>query len=368
MSARAVAVALLVAAPLHAAPSLWEALAQPHHKRCLQLLENATRLRASGESAMSLPMLRGAVELCPNDREVLQAAGEALLSARLFAEARRALERARLFADESPLPRERELSLLRYLGVARELTGDLDGAIEQHRRLEALGGLPPPNQPVVHHELGDELMATGRLADAIDEYRRAVALAPDRPLVRLALAVALDRDEQVDRARAETAIVLTLDSQLRRLASDEYVFVPAADVHYYRALALTERGALGEARLSLRKFLDELPSGPYAAHARRRLAAAETRVDPRELEADPAVDKRLIARALGPVVAALEDCLPAGRVQRLRFSLARGALHADPHHPVATCLDRTLAGVAAPRTSGAVVVPLAGRSGATSQE
>lgn len=371
MSARAAAWLLIVgvAATAQAGPSPWDELAQPNRRRCAQLLEGAAKARGSGDGAMSLQMWRGAAALCPGDREVQQTVGEALLAARAFAEARRSLERARQLADDTPPSRERELSLLFHLGFARQVTGDVDGAIEPHRRLEALGGLPAPNQYLVHYDLGDELMATGHLSDAIDEYRRAVELAPDRPVVRLALAEALDRDEQVDQSRAELAIVLTLDPQLKRLASAEYVFVPAADVHDYRALALAERGAAAEARLELRAFLAELPAGPYAAHAERRLAELEHHVDPRELEASGAVDKRAMARALAAAVAALEDCLPAGRLFRLRLRVGAGGVHAEPQHPAAECLERALSRVepAAVRgASGLVTLPVAGRRSAPS--
>ena len=111
--------------------------------------------------------------------------------------------------------------------------------------------------------------------------------------------------------------MLAFDPELRCLTAEDYVFVPREDAYYYRALALDERGAIAEERLNLRLFLDELPSSPYAARARERLAEAEQRVDPRELEpASLGADRELVARALGPVVSALESCLPARRVVR----------------------------------------------------
>jgi tetratricopeptide (TPR) repeat protein len=365
-----------LAAPASAAPSPspgpgpgpWDDLAQPNRRRCAQLLEAATKLPS--RSVMALQMLRGAADLCPNDREVLQTVGEVLLDAHAYAEARRRLERAHQLADEPPPPtRERERSLMFHLGFAREVMGDLDGAIEQHRRVEALGGLPAPDQYLVHYDLGDELMAAGRLSDAIDEYRRAVALAPDKPVVRLALAVALDRDQEVDKSRAELAIVLTLDRTLKRLGGEEYVFVPAADVHYYRALALLERGAAAEARGELRAFVAELPSGPYAAHALERLAEIAERVDPRELEiSSAAIDRPALARALGPLLPSLEECLP-DRLFRLRLTVGSVGLRAESDHPAAECLDRALARaeIAMPRGGfGVVTVPIAGRRSAPS--
>jgi tetratricopeptide (TPR) repeat protein len=302
---------------------------------------------------------------------VLQRAGETLLAAREYAEGRRLLERARLSSVLGPSTVADEEALAFHLGFAREVTGDLDGAIEEHRRLEAMGGLPPPNQYLVHYNLGDELMAAGRLGEAIEEYRRAVVLAPSKPVVRLALAVALDRDEQRDQARAELAGVLALDPELHALSTEDYVFVPAGDVHYYRALALFERGSAAEVRLALRTFIAEQSSSPYAAHARERLADAEQIVDPRELEVSGmGIDTRAIARALGPRVLAIEDCLPPGRLVRVRIQVSSRALRAESDNPAASCLDRVLSQLDASglrnAKPGFVAVPFAGRRGAAS--
>ncbi|HEY2743338.1 MAG TPA: tetratricopeptide repeat protein, partial [Polyangia bacterium] len=362
--------ALAVAVAARAGATPWEEVAHPNRRRCLQLVADATTLADGRQWKSAAQAARTAASLCPSDRNILQHAGETLLGAREYAEGRQDLERAHRLVD-APATHDDELSLAFLLGFAREVTGDLDGAIDEHRRLEAMGGLPPPNQYLVHYNLGDELMAAGRLGEAIDEYRRAVTLAGAKPVVRLALAVALDRDEQVDQARAELAGVLAFDPDLRSLDAEDYVFVPRAEIYYYRALALAERGALAEARLDLRHFLAELPTSPYAAHARRRLVDAEERVDPRELEVSAAgVDSRAIARALDPVVAALESCLPGAKVMRVRLQLARGALHAEPDHPAAECLDRALSRVDARSLAalhaGSVVLPLAARRPAPS--
>ncbi len=362
---------LAAAAPAGATP--WDEVAHPNRRRCLQLVAEGSTLADAHQWKAATQAVRTAATLCPSDRFVLQHAGETLLGAHEYAEGRQRLERARTLVD-APATHDDELSLAFLLGFAREVTGDLDGAIEEHRRLEAMGGMAAPNQYLVHYDLGDELMAVGRLGEAIDEYRRAVTLASAKPVVRLALAVALDRDEQIDQARAELAGVLAFDPDLRSLAPEkesDYVFVPPEEVYYYRALALAERGALAEARLNLRQFIAELPTSPYAAHARRRLAEAEERVDPRELEVSAAgVDTRVVARALGPVVAALESCLPGDKIMRVRLQLGRGSLHAEPDHPAAECLDRALSRVdarlLATLHAGSLVVPLAARRAAPS--
>jgi tetratricopeptide (TPR) repeat protein len=374
MSVRVGALTLLVlcGASALAEASPWEDVARPNRRRCAQLAEEASKLADGHQWKPAAQAARAAVALCPSDRAVLAAAGEALLAAHEFTEGRLRLERARALVDGAPAPRERELSLAFLLGFAREVTGDLEGAIEEHRRLEAMGGLPSPNQYLVHYNLGDELMAAGRLGEALDEYRRAVTLAPPtKPIVRLALAVALDRNEQTDQSRNELGAVLAFDPELRSLSADDYVFVPREDVYYYRALALYERGATAEARLNLRTFVAELPSSPYLARARARLAEAEQRVDPRELElSGTAIDRPTVARLLAPAVAALESCLPPQRVVRVHLLLVARRLHAEPQHPAAECLDRALSRIdasalGATRTAS-IGVPLAGRRGAAS--
>jgi tetratricopeptide (TPR) repeat protein len=362
---------LLSGAVANASP--WDDIAHPNRRRCAQLVDEAGKLADQRRTKEAIGTARTAAALCPSNRGVLQRAGELLLDAHLYDEGRRDLERARLVADATTAPtRDQELSLSFLLGFAREVTGDVAGALEEHRRLEAMGGLPPPNQYLVHYDLGDELMASGRLTDAIDEYRRAMVTAPPtKSVVRLALAVALDRDEEVDEARTELAAFLAFDPELRSLGTDEYVFVPREDIYYYRAIALYERGDTAESRFDLRRFLAELPSSPYAARARERLSDAERHVDPREIEPSMlGAARQNVASAVGPLVGALEDCLPGPRLTKVRFHIAGGRIAADPQDAAADCLDRVLS-----RADGAtlalpkpvvVTVPLAGRRGAPS--
>jgi hypothetical protein len=84
----------------------------------------------------------------------------------------------------------------------------------------------------------------------------------------------------------------------------------------------------------------------------------------------PGLDRPWVARLIGPVVASLESCLPAQRVIRVRLQLANGRLRAEPQHPAAECLDRTLsridASVPGQGRTASFTVPLAGRRGAAS--
>lgn len=62
-----------------------------------------------------------------------------------------------------------------------------------------------PNNPYFHELLGQIYYENGKAADSVEPNRRAVALAPNQPLLRIGLARALISTERVDlRAEAET--------------------------------------------------------------------------------------------------------------------------------------------------------------------
>lgn len=360
------ALLLLSTGRLASAAPLWEDVAHPSRRHCVALIEEAKQARAHDLAQNAAGLLRKAAALCPDDRDVLQALGETLLAARDFDEARQSLERAQALSSAATISHDAAIALAFHLGFAREVTGDLTGAIESHRALEAMGGLPAPNRYLVHYDLGDELMAVGRLAEAIDEYRTAVAQAPEKPVPRLALAVALDRDGQVSRSREELNIVLSLDPQLSLLSTGEYVFVPAGDEHYYRALGWLARGSTAQARAEMRAFLAQLPESPYAARASERLIELERQIDPRELDG-AGIDAKPLAHALAPLVAALEDCLPAPQVVHIGLTWASAGVRTRPDHPAASCLDRVLSRAQVPSrraTTTMFTLPLAGRRAA----
>jgi tetratricopeptide (TPR) repeat protein len=366
---RWVAIALfVVASSASAAPaSLWDDVAQPEGHRCAALLDEANHLLSSNQPRVAIQTLRALVKVCSADREAHQLLGETLVAQREYPAARIALERAREISltEEAAGPSDargaREVSLAFHLGFVREVTGDLEGALREHRRLEALGGLGS-NEYLVHYDLGDELMALGRLDEAIDEYRRAVRLAPEKPMARLALAVALDRNQQGDKSRIELLVALSLDPQLRCLFADEYVFVPAADVHYYLALGFLGRGLRAQARAALRQFIELEAVGQYLNRARQHLSEIERSIDPAELElSNPGLDGAALARAIGPLLPNLESCVPGPLTTKVKLTVVRSGLRAadDP----GACLNAALATLrlAGLRDGGSIVVPLAGR-------
>jgi tetratricopeptide (TPR) repeat protein len=305
--------------------SLWEDVLHPNWARCHELCERGRRLKDSSAQPDALRLFSEATRLCPDDAEPFALLGEALIDAGDFPAAGPPLERARvLLGDEGG-----EAELAFHLAFTRALAGELDGSLVEYRRALALGGLGLSNNWLLYYNLGDTLMALGRLAEATDAYRRAVRASPLKPITHVALAVAYDRDQQVERAKSEIGIALSQDPSLNTVQSDQYIFVPAADRHYYLALGFSTRGLRSRARYELRQFLRELPDGPFSARARERLAQAEAASPPLELR-----------RTLDGQVTEVEPCIQKGWKGPLMLSRAAGRLQVLGHSEA--CIERWL--------------------------
>jgi tetratricopeptide (TPR) repeat protein len=121
-------------------------------------------------------------------------------------------------------------------------------------------------------------MGAGLLDESIRRYRLALAAGSIDPgstaLHLFGLAVALDRDEQVNAAREIMLRALELDPHRASMAPERGVFfVPEGDHHYYEALAHLHDGRPAEARWSFEQFLAALPGDQYARRARTHVAA-----------------------------------------------------------------------------------------------
>jgi tetratricopeptide (TPR) repeat protein len=309
--------------------SLWEDVVHPNRGRCHELSDEGRRLMAKNAVADALQAFSRATRLCPDEAEPFSLLGSALVEYGDFAAARPPLERARsLYGDDGGDP-----ALSFHLGFVRALSGDLDGSLAEYRRAIALGGLGLADNWLLFYNLGDTLMALGRLAEATDAYRRAVRASNLKPITHLALAVAYDRDQQIERAQRELSVSLSQDPQLYAVQSDQFIFVPAADRHYYLALGSLGRGLRSRARHELREFLRELPDGPFSARARERLAQAEAASPPVELH-----------RTLDAEVVTLEPCVQRAWKGSLILRRANGRLQVDGRSD--PCVERWLDRVA----------------------
>jgi tetratricopeptide (TPR) repeat protein len=297
---------------------------------------------------------------------------------------------------------EDEASCTLRLAVEQSRAGRLEqalGTYDRHLRL----GLP---SSMVQGNSAEILMALGRLPEAIDRYRQAVELEARRDpgherdaalaLALYGLGAALDRDEQAAAAAEAMARAVALDPKLELLAlpgaegggGDDIFFVPAADIHYYRALAARALGQGEAARASFTRFVAEAPRSPYLARARAHLRVAAAAAPdggvpttPEPTRREPQRRWRLVAAATveteGPMPAPLLDAVwkgqrrlfepcfeeaPALPSPTLRLSIdlrfdGRGVLtkvqaKAPPEWPdTPACLEQRLRGVKYPRPS-----------------
>jgi tetratricopeptide (TPR) repeat protein len=76
---------------------------------------------------------------------------------------------------------------------------------------------------ICQHNLGGALLGAGRTADAIEAFRRAVALRPSSAVAHASLAMAYARSGALEEARAHIAIVRESDPDLARVLAAQFV-------------------------------------------------------------------------------------------------------------------------------------------------
>jgi tetratricopeptide (TPR) repeat protein len=136
----------------------------------------------------------------------------------------------------------------------------------------------------VYANLGEVLMADGRLGEAEARYRDAIAVATsettgerrprsqDLALAYYGLAVALDRDRQPGAAREAMARALAQDPggavlKVAVVPNRDLFFVPDGDVYYYLGLAAEVEGRSLDAASAFGEFLSRRPDSRWAAAA-----------------------------------------------------------------------------------------------------
>jgi tetratricopeptide (TPR) repeat protein len=108
----------------------------------------------------------------------------------------------------------------------------------------------------IYSNAAELLMGVGRIDDAIGYYERSIASDPHNELNYYGLAVAYDRDGQVQKAAEAMRAAIQRDQALEKiLHADELgfevYFVPTGDKQYYLALAFL---VLGEKQEAIRRF------------------------------------------------------------------------------------------------------------------
>lgn len=99
-------------------------------------------------------------------------------------------------AYQAMIDRRPDLASYARIAYARELTGDVDGAVEAMRLAAAVASGSPEDGAWAQYQLGELLFGSGRLDAAQRAYRHGAALAPRHPLPRVGLA-------KIDAARGD---------------------------------------------------------------------------------------------------------------------------------------------------------------------
>jgi tetratricopeptide (TPR) repeat protein len=188
-----------------------------------------------------------------------------------------ALESARVAAEEGIL-----LSRMGRFAQAMVAYERALPLVEASRRPNGLD--ERPGSVLLWGNSAETAMALGRLDDAIRRYEIAVDNAPygdvEWQLALYGLAVALDRDGQVERARHTIQRVLERDPSLSRLHDEGVFFAPAGDLYYYEGLGHEVAGDRTRARAAFARFVQAQPHSRWIVRARAHLALLGTRAEP----------------------------------------------------------------------------------------
>lgn len=244
--------ALLQAAPLFAAPSLWERTARPRAAA-------EERTRREVEHLLFEAELFGLHSTIAQDRLSLacallvEAGAEKAEDLRLRFHFGRVLawlgdnERAVLVLE--PLVREAPshpmASEARFrLAIAYLWLGRRDDEIAMYDAFLDRVSSKPARATALSNR-AEARMAQGDLRAAIDDYRASLAIDLD-PATLYGLAVALDRSGDLTEALAEAGRAIVLDPDDERLHADGVFFLPAYERHWYEAVDLMARARRAE--------------------------------------------------------------------------------------------------------------------------
>jgi tetratricopeptide (TPR) repeat protein len=154
-------------------------------------------------------------------------------------------------------------SLRHKLGTALFLSGDTDAAIrafEDVVRLAPANGLDEPTAKA-NYSLGVVAASTGRSAEAIDRFTKAVASSPTYLEARLGLADAMRRAGRVEASLAQYEDAMRINPR-------------SSEARFGYAMALVRLRRYAAARAWLEEALRNQPDQPELSHALARLYAA----------------------------------------------------------------------------------------------
>ena len=251
-----------------------------------------------------------------------------------------------------------DFEIATQLGIVLSHLGRFEEAVKEYdRALRLLPGEPDSllfpsrhQQATLLSNSAEALMALGKLDQAIRRYSQAeqIDTGDQGALHALGLAIAYDRDGQVQKSHEALSRSLASDPALRVYQSDEVFFVPEGDRFYYDGLIAEALGNRDEAMRSFRQFALDLPKSRYASRAREHLD---------ELQKLPGIPVAELLRAnvlVGSPHFAPEDSSGGGEKHRSEEEISRGVR--DRMIDLRQCYAQGLR--RAPRLAGDLLVAL----------
>jgi tetratricopeptide (TPR) repeat protein len=254
--------------------SFWEQAGEANKEDYLGRVATAQELWAQGtdpERKLALRTLKEARDAHPKEPEAYYWLGELSFEAREWVACASALER--LFTIDptfSPKKPRQGRSPNYTLAGCYLYSGNYEQAETQYRRIMTLRY----STTEVSLRLGEALMALGRLDEAIEVLRAAVDIS-SRSEPRFALAVALDRAEELSQSASVLRQAIGRDPGLATLVSVDKTYSPAEDEHYYLGLAHGAAGRQARSLYHFRRYLSQVPDSPWKARAQDHLRKLE---------------------------------------------------------------------------------------------
>ncbi|MCA9528763.1 MAG: tetratricopeptide repeat protein [Myxococcales bacterium] len=176
-------------------------------------------------------------------------------------------------------PNDAELHYLNGQMLAAE-TGSLRQALDEYRKAVAL----EPSYVEARVALGEQLLGAGNYAEAVKQFEAAVKLAPSLVATHLDLADAYRANGQWADAMREFKVVASMQPDLPALHYDLGMMYMAAGGDFP---GLDELGALRQAEQELQRYRDFMgpklgrddPSAGYLADIQRRIERTERRLE-----------------------------------------------------------------------------------------
>lgn len=247
-----------VASAAEAEPTLWQRAKEPGsavrgkaRKRAEQLFAQATDARLDPELLRDLSL--GSAALLELSGGAGRDPWQSVLLGRVLVDAAPGREREAAKLIESGLPSLPSSEFKREswfdLGLASMLTGETERAARAYTAALALAW-DADDRATIYRNRGKARMLSGRLGDAVSDFRAAVRLAQSPVVVALShfgLGVALERNGDYPAGMQEVALGVAVRLSGPNAISESVLdlptlrWIPEYDVHYFRALGATSQ-------------------------------------------------------------------------------------------------------------------------------